>query len=214
MNSNETTTWTRTKADIFWGEIAPTNHVLQIYDNDDIFIDTLAGFVGGGINAGESVIIVATNTHLKALESRLISYGISVDSLIRDDRYLPIIAEEMLQKFMVDCWPDEQLFNETVTDVLEKAKIHNRKVRVFGEMVAVLWENGHNGATLQLEHLWNKFCEMETFCLFCAYPKTGFTQDIHQSFNHICSAHSTIITGSKPQMKEVYYKTSIAPVNG
>src|SRR5688500_19228341 len=52
-----------------------------------------------------------------------------------------------------------------------------RSVRAFGEMVAVLWANGHNGATVRLEHLWHAFCQSEAFSLFCAYPKTGFTQD-------------------------------------
>ncbi len=32
---------------------------------------TLAGFVGGGLKAGESTIVIATTEHLKSLEQRL-----------------------------------------------------------------------------------------------------------------------------------------------
>jgi NAD(P)H-hydrate repair Nnr-like enzyme with NAD(P)H-hydrate epimerase domain len=53
------------KSEIFWGEIAPCDHVLQIYEDDDIFLDALTGFVGGGINAGDAVIVIATATHLR-----------------------------------------------------------------------------------------------------------------------------------------------------
>jgi hypothetical protein len=73
-------------------------------------------------------------------------------------------------------------------------------------MVAILWGQGHNGATVQLEHLWNKFCETEIFCLFCAYPKTGFTQDPEESIKHICSAHTKMISGLEKSKTEVFYK--------
>jgi hypothetical protein len=62
------------------------------------------------------------------------------------------------------------------------------------------------GATVRLEQLWNKFCSNEAFCLFCAYPENGFTQDASESLIHICSAHSKMITGSPKSKKEVLYK--------
>jgi hypothetical protein len=75
-------------------------------------------------------------------------------------------------------------------------------------MVAILWEKGHSGATVQLEHLWNKFCETEAFCLFCAYPRSGFTQDLGSSVNHICSAHTKLIAGDVRSTTEVFYKSA------
>ena len=38
--------WKKIDADVFWGEIAASDHVLQIYENDDSFLNALAGFVG------------------------------------------------------------------------------------------------------------------------------------------------------------------------
>jgi hypothetical protein len=198
--------WQRSNAKIFWGEIAPCDHVVQIYEDDEVFLDMLAGFAGSGINAGDCVVVIATTPHLIALEERLQSLGVHVDSLIDNDRYIPLDAEKSLAKFMVNGWPDESRFTEFVMAVLERAHKHNRQVRAFGEMVAVLWAQGHNGATVQLEHLWNKFCEKDAFCLFCAYPKSGFTRDINDSIRHICGAHSKIITGTEKPMTELLYK--------
>jgi hypothetical protein len=116
------------------------------------------------------------------------------------------VAEEILSKFIVNGWPDEKLFMHTVSEIIGKARESKRRIRAFGEMVAILWAQGHSGATVHLEHLWNKFCAKETFCLFCAYPKTGFTGDINSSVDHICAKHSKMISGSEKQLTEIYYR--------
>ena len=187
--------WTPVSNHVFWGEIAPCEHVVQIYENDDVFLDLLSGFVSGGISAGDSVVVIATASHLESLDGRLKDLGHKVGALIRTAQYIPLDAEQTLSRFMVNGWPDETLFNYVVSDVISKAKENGRQVRAFGEMVALLWAKGQVGATVRLEHLWNKFCENEAFCLFCAYPKTGFTQDASESVMHICGAHSKMIAG-------------------
>ena len=207
---NNGSDWQQSKTNIFWGEIAPCDHVIQIYESDGIFLDALAGFVGGGINSDECCIVIATDNHLRALESRLTSYGIQIHDLVSENRYIPLNAHEILSKFMVNGWPDEELFNKTVAELIHKGSCNNRRIRAFGEMVAILWAEGHNGATVQLEHLWNKFCEKESFSLFCAYPKSGFTDDINDSILHICGTHSKMISGSEKQLTEITYKNLVA----
>jgi hypothetical protein len=204
---NETNSgWKQSEADIFWGEISPSDHILQIYENDEVFLDALTGFVGTGIHSGDSCIVIATDVHLQALNSKLENWDIDVQALVADHRYIPLNAEEILSKFMRKGWPDETLFIQTVSELLVKARGHNnRRVRAFGEMVALLWAQGYNGATVHLEHLWNKFCQSQAFCLFCAYPKVGFTEDMADSITHICGAHAKMISGSKKQLNEIFY---------
>jgi hypothetical protein len=208
MVSDNIIQWKKATSGVFWGEIAPCDHVVQVYENDDVFIDSLSGFVGSGINGGDSIIVIATKAHLNALENKLTSFGIHISTLITDNRYFPLDAETVLATFMVDGWPDEQLFIKVVGGILKKAKQKNCRIRAFGEMVAILWAQGLNGATIHLEHLWNKMAEQEEFSLFCAYPKTGFTADIKDSVHNICCAHSKIINGSVSSMTEVVYKTT------
>jgi hypothetical protein len=117
---NVHTNWNRVNADIFWGEIAPGDHVLQVYDNNDVFLDSIAGFIGGGINSGECVVIIATLNHLTSIHQRLIEYGISVQTLIEDDRYIPLDAEDTLSKFMRDGWPDENYLMRQLQPCLKK----------------------------------------------------------------------------------------------
>jgi hypothetical protein len=198
--------WSASSNDIFWGEIAPCEHVVQIYENDEGFLDLLSGFVSGGVRTGECAVVIATAAHLAALNKRLDALGYAVSHLISKTQYIPLDAEETLSKFMVNDWPDENLFNQVVSEVIVKAKGKNRKVRAFGEMVAILWAKGQVGATVRLEHLWNKFCENEAFCLFCAYPQSGFTQDASESVMHICSAHTKMITSAARGKTDLLYK--------
>jgi hypothetical protein len=201
-----TNDWKLTDTQVFWGEIAPCNHVVQIYEDDRVFLDLLTGFVTGGINAGECVIIIATAAHLTALNERLREEQYNVFALKLSDQLIFLNAEEALNSFMVNDWPDEILFRHLVSGLVSKAKLRNRKVRAFGEMVALLWAQGHNGATVQLEHLWNKFCGTEAFTLFCAYPRSGFTQDPHTSVLNICGAHSKMVAGVGQSKTEIFYK--------
>jgi hypothetical protein len=201
--------WQKSEAGIFWGEIAPTDHLVQIYDTDAVMLDSLEGFIINGINSGDSVLIIATNDHIHALNVRLKLHGHNPDKLIETHQYIPLNAHETLAKFMRIGWPNEELFMKTVKDIITLARgKEKRRVRAFGEMVAILWSQGYSGATVQLEHLWNKFCEKEEFCLFCAYPKSGFTQDPHTSIKHICSTHTKVISGLKRSTTEIFYKDS------
>jgi len=176
-----------------WGETAPSEHIAQFYENDAVLIDTLAGFVGGGLRAGESTIIIATPKHLQLLERHLVDTGVDLVSAILEDRYIALDAEATLASFMVNGWPDEQRFALLLEQLLERATVKKRRVRAFGEMVALLWARGETAATVRLEQLWQRVCDSRPLSLFCAYPKAGCTKGPQASLDDICSAHSRVI---------------------
>ncbi len=200
--------WNEVSPKDFWGEIAPCEHVLQIYENSEILMQTLAGFVGDGINSGDCTIVIATREHLKSLESILTSHGINMDSLRSEDLYIGIDANEALSTFMVKGWPDSFRFFNMVSGLFRRARKKNRSVRAFGEMVALLWARGDNGATVQLEHLWNEFCTEHQMTLFCAYPKSGFTENPQRSMDSLCHMHSRVICGSSQPPSKLLFKTT------
>lgn len=193
MFSTEIVKFPLREAEVFWGEISPCEHLVQIYEDDDIFLDSLEGFVAGGIVAGDGVVVIITPPHLLALNQRLKQRGINVASALRTDQYLALDAETILSEFMINGWPDELLFNELVTKLLTRAKGNGRRVRAFGEMVALLWAQGNNCATVRLEHLWHRLCNEQSFSLFCAYPRSGFTRDASASIQEICDTHSRVV---------------------
>jgi len=191
MSSNFEVKATRT--DVFWGEIAPSEHMAQFYENDDVLLDTLAGFIGGGLKVGDGAIVIATVEHLKALNHRLEASGVDVADAQSQDQYIPLVAEETLAKFMVKQWPDDELFTALVTGLIKRARANGRHVRAFGEMVALMWARGDHAATVRLEYLWQSVCKSKEFSLLCAYPKAGSTEDPFKSMSDICAAHSRIV---------------------
>ena len=198
--------WLESKVDVFWGEIAPCEHVVQIYENDTMFLELLAEYVSDGFQKNESVVIIATREHLHLLEERLKNLSFDIFTLRLQDRFIALDAHQVLSRFMIGGWPDEILFRHAVKEILSRAGKNGRPVRAFGEMVAILWAQGHNGATIQLEHLWNDLQESESFTLYCAYPRAGFTRHASESIMHIYGTHSKIIGAADSSPKDILYK--------
>ena len=178
-------------SDVFWGEMAPCDHLLHIYEDDIELLKGVERFVTDGFKSNESVVIIATSAHLEALEKLLKPFDLSALRLA--EQYISLDAEEFLNKFMVNGWPDDALFAQSILKVLKRARRNGRRARAFGEMVALLWAQGHNGATVRLEHLWQELCKKENFPLLCSYPKTGFTDEASASVQKICLAHSRMV---------------------
>lgn len=189
----------------FWEKTAMNDHVLQIYEDDETLINTLAAFVKTGIQSGEAVVIVATDEHLKALNQQLTKKGLHVFELILTEQYSPINANRLLSKFMFNDLPDETLFTQLITILLSKVRGRkNRTVRVFGEMVAILNNEGKFQAAIELEKMWNRLREDDRFCLFCAYPK----KDLPDAGLHtVCSQHSIMIEEVDKKGGEVTYRS-------
>ena len=179
--------------DIFWGELTPCDHLVQIYQNDEALIDALEGFIAGGLSAGDAVVIIATPAHRESLQRRLENQGFDIAAAAAKDQYIALDADETLAKFMRNDWPDDELFQNLIEKLLARAQSGGRRVRAFGEMVAILWAKGNNGATVRLEHLWSRLCHGKTFSLFCAYPRSGFTQSTSASIKEIFDAHSRLV---------------------
>src|SRR3954447_20662011 len=105
-------------------------------------------------------------------------------------------AEELLAEFMVEGLPDPALFQTSVGKLLNEsgstAYSQGASLVVFGEMVAVLWDEGNRVGALALEHLWNDLLNNQAFHLHCAYPRALFSQDEAGIFN-ICESHSHVV---------------------
>src|SRR5580765_3485177 len=96
--------------DVFWGEISPCDHSVQIYDDDAVFLDALEGFVAGALRRGEAAVVIATPGHRNTLRKRLVAQGLNVDAAAGQDRYIALDVAETLGQFMRQGWPDEDLF--------------------------------------------------------------------------------------------------------
>jgi DcmR-like sensory protein len=202
----DNTSWQSASTDIFWKEIARHDHVLQLYDNDEVFLKTLLDFVESGIHSNENVIVVATNSHLNKLEFQMEKNGLDVEKLISSQKYIPLSAEETMEEFMINDMLSEELFVKITTELLKLAGYGTQKVRLFGEVVTLLLEKGNVEATVLQEDLTNQLCTRHPFlCVFCAYPKKLMEDNFHHA-KQIYDAHSKLIYGSEYLLDIRYQK--------
>ena len=85
---------------IFWGELAPCEHFVQIYREESGFLDNLATFAAAGLAGGEAVIVIATAAHRSSLEARLVALGIDVGASREERRYVALDAATTLSKLL------------------------------------------------------------------------------------------------------------------
>ena len=150
------------------------------------------------VDVGNAIIIVATDEHRQQLRVALGQSGIDCGSLEADGRLQLLDSRELLNQFMVDGLPSRTQFFSTVGAIVRAAKQTSwnlqRGLTVFGEMVAVLWQEGNHAAALELEVLWNELLENGTFHLHCAYPKHFFGGGRDSALlRAICDGHSHVI---------------------
>jgi hypothetical protein len=171
---------------------SPEDHFVEIYEDDSSLIDSLRTFVAIGINDGEAAIVVADPAHLAAL-GKVLDASFDLDDARQRGLYLGLDAEETLASFIEHGMPNEKKFNDVLDGLFDRVTSAGGKVRIFGEMVSVLWERGDVSAAIALEDLWNRLAERHSFSLFCAYRAAAFDGVDEGSLGAVISRHSHVI---------------------
>ena len=173
-------------------------HVVHFYADDGVLLDRLSSLIGDSLRAGESAVAVMTSSHRSGLEKRLIAQGFEVNEAINIGRLAIYDADRALSLFMDAAGPSRDRFLLQFGEIVRKARAtitaKNRRVVIFGEMVAVLWAREEYEAAIRLEGLWNELALTCPFYLCCAYPANGFPDtSSRDSFAAVCAQHSDVV---------------------
>ena len=174
----------------------PHDHAVHVYADDRAISQELVRFVEDGLALGESVVVVANSLNRAAIAAWRADHPPIGDS----DFLLVADASETLETFMVAGKPDPTLFETTIGPILEWAARGGRTVRVFGEMVAVLWAAGNVTGALALETLWNDMASSRQFFLLCAYPEVLLAEAPLGDVNAMCERHSDLSALGHPPL--------------
>lgn len=166
-------------------------HLVQFYESDAFLAESVRDFIVAGFERGEAAVIVATKEHRVAIDELLEATDFDLQRLRNDGRYALLDANETLSRFMVDGEPERALFSAAVGSQVAHAAQSGNGVRIFGEMVALLWAKGNVAGAIRLEELWNELAQAHPFSLLCAYPLSGFEDA--ESFRAVCSTHTRVI---------------------
>jgi hypothetical protein len=170
-------------------------HLVQFYEDDELHSVAVAKFLGGGIPAGDSLVVIATGAHWQDFRRRLESLGFDVAGVCASGQLTFLDAHETLSRFMRNGEPERELFELEVGGVVARlaaALSGPARLRAYGEMVDVLWREGQRKAAIRLEELWNELQERHSFTLLCAYSMAGFYKE-PSALHSVCSQHTHII---------------------
>jgi signal transduction histidine kinase len=181
-----------------WSQRGERQHGVQFYSQDKFLLQELSEYIGNALRAGNAAVVVATEQHRNALLQWLVAQGVEVAALVEQGRFVAADAQQLLARFMVDGSPHQPLFEEAIGGIVEGARSRaagsEPRVAIFGEMVALLWEDGKADAAICLEQLWNDLAKKKSFSLFCAYPMSCFNRpDDAAMLLKVCNEHSAVI---------------------
>jgi hypothetical protein len=180
------------------------HHAVQFYSNEACLYSTVATFVGEGFLSGEPAIVIATEPHTKGILDALTARFIDVAAALRAGDLVLLDAEATLAALMIDGAPSRAFVTDHLGAVLERSRGGRKRanVRVYGEMVDLLWNTGRADAALQLEMLWNDLGTERAFSLLCGYSVGNFYKQTSQ-FDEICGQHTHVLgADSRPRQFE------------
>jgi PAS domain S-box-containing protein len=144
------------------GRLVASGHLVQFYDGEAELAGELARFFQPVRDGQACGFAIATPGH-RALVAAAAPGAEAVD------------ARATLDAILADGWPDPARFEAVVGAPLRRLVAGGQAVCAFGEMVALLCQEGRPDAALALERIWNRFADETGIRLLCAYPVGAFS---------------------------------------
>jgi hypothetical protein len=173
------------------------DHVVQFYGHDGELAERVSGYLLGALKGDGVAIVIATPEHQDEFEARLEQAGVDLAAARDDGRYLTLDAAGTLRELMGAASPDRQVldsaaFDRVIGTLIRQAAADGRPVRAYGELVALLWDDGLVNAAAQLEALWDQLNRQHPFSLFCGYRADSVTREI-DAFAEVCRLHHAVV---------------------
>lgn len=153
------------------GTEAHFEHVVDIYACDADLVERVSQYLAEALENGGAALVVATEEHLAGLAASL--RALPLAELRSSGRLIELDAAGTLARLSIAGQPERDAFQRVIAPLISELAAHGRPVRVYGEMVALLWASGLVGCALDLEMFWNELGSMQPFSLYCSYPSNG-----------------------------------------
>ena len=140
------------------------------------------------------MVIVLRSGRLEELEQRLLDQGIDLASAAKTGRYVGLEAKSTLAKLRVNGRLSLEKLRSLAAPLVADLGHESGGARIFGEMVALLCEEGNFDGAIQLEDFWGKVQRKHAFKLLCAYPQSVFAdRTLTGPLLRVCDFHDRVI---------------------
>jgi len=171
-------------------------HKVGFYSDDRGLLDDLSQFIGAALKAGNTAIVVATESHRDSVLPRLQAHGVDIGAAIEQGRYIALDAADTLSALMLNDMPDPARFFKLLGDLIvtaaESTKKEQARVAIFGECAHLLWARGNEEA-VELERVGNQLINSYDVDILCGYSLGAVHGGMDsQTFHRICAQHSAV----------------------
>jgi MEDS: MEthanogen/methylotroph, DcmR Sensory domain len=182
--------------------VGPRDHIVFFYQDEQELAEQVASYLGQGMSQGGSAVAIATAEHEAVLAKQLTGSGVDLVTAIASGSYTAIDAMELTDRFVVGGWADALGFFQEASPLIRQATEAGEPVRVFGEIVSVLWGSGLAEVAIEVEAMWNELGRQYPFSLVCAYPTPVVDDpDAFDAISEICRAHVSVVGSPPPAVR-------------
>lgn len=174
-------------------------HLVQFYGDDRELTACAGGFLAGGLSGGCPAVVVATPAHRAAIGAGL-GAAASGGGAAGPASVVMADAAGMLGGFLAGGRLDAGRFHDAACGLITRSAVPGRPVRVYAEMVALLWDAGQVTLALELEGLWSQAALRLPFSLLCGYPAQLLADPGEAAaLAQVCDLHSGVL-GPHPHL--------------
>jgi MEDS: MEthanogen/methylotroph, DcmR Sensory domain len=168
-------------------------HAVRFYDNEVSLCRIVAGFLREGLALGQPALVIAMPEHAQGIIAELRAREVDVNHLRAVSDLVVLDAAAVLAEFMVDGAPDPEKFRAAAMAAIDRARRGRagRTIRAYSEMVDLLWKQGKDAASIQLEILWNRLARNSELSLMCGFATGSFYKDANVA--DVCRQHTHLI---------------------
>ena len=175
----------------------PRSHEIEFYSDDSAFVAGFTRFIEAALEAGNAVIVVATESHRKSLLKSLQEHGVDIVATADQGRFVSLDVADTLSTFMVNDLPDPARFlrvaGNLVASAAKASKGQPPRVAACGECAPTLWEQGRSDAAVEVEHLWDEIAKSCNVDILCGYVLNSFQREQEgHIYERICAEHSAV----------------------
>ncbi len=173
------------------------DHLVTFYEHASYLTASVRPFLIEGLARGETILVVATAEHRAAFARAVVAGGHDLDHHRRAGRYVELDATDSLAQLLPDQGLPPARFDARVARPVTELARNPQGLRVYGEMAALLWQQGALDLALELEDRWNDLLRRVPMRLFCGQPLSAFdTPTTTARFHDMCARHTVVTTDS------------------
>jgi DNA-binding NarL/FixJ family response regulator len=171
-------------------------HEVEFYPDDATFVAGLTRCVESGLRRGDTVFVLATESHRAGILQNLQAQGLDSGALMDRGRLVLPDPYEALAEVMVDGKPDAERCDQLLGALIDTAPGNSaeaKHVSFCGQIAPLLLRQGDAEGAIELEHIWDQISLAHGANIFCGYISSGIPDTNRgEIVPRICAAHSHV----------------------